>query len=63
MNMGDVKKVQAAGFRVFMFDIIKKAIYENTGNGSWKLYDKYETKAEAEREWKKLMDSPKCIGG
>ncbi len=63
MKMGDVLKVQAAGFKVFKIDVVKKAIYENTGHGSWKLFDKYGTKAETERNWKVLMDHPKCIAG
>jgi len=62
MRMGDVKKVRAAGFQVFKLDIIKKAIYENAGTGAWRLYGKYDTKTEAEKNWKALMALPKNIG-
>ncbi len=63
MKMHDVHKVNAAGFKVFKIDVVKKAIYENTGHGSWKLFGKYSTKVETERNWKVLMDHPKCIAG
>ncbi len=63
MRMGDVQKVQAAGFRVFKFEVAKRAIYENTGRGAWKLYKKSPVLAAIEYEWKMLMSNPKHIEG
>lgn len=63
MNQRDVTKLNAVGFRVFKYDVTKRAIYENTAHGSWKLHEKFTVKAAADYQWKMLMASPKCIAG
>jgi hypothetical protein len=62
MKMGDVNKVQDAGFRVFKVEYQKHRIMENSGHGSWKMYSTYGSMAATQRAWKKLMEDPKNIG-